>query len=275
MCSAWTTVERIQAACPPAVGTALEELTDEEIEEAALAASHSLWELSGRRYPGLCTDIVWPCPRTPGVEADGWVEPAGWNASWGWYRSSSSWCGGCSEGPTCGGCCSSPSQIKLGNRPIIGDSVAVEIDGEALASTSWQILDGVWLVRVDGERWPCCQNLAVADGSEGSWSVAYAYGRQPPITGVRAATALARELLLECVGSSLCRLPARVSTVTRQQTTMAILDPQEFLGQGLTGLPSVDRFLADERYGRSHRMAAFVNPDRPRYVRRITDGPGS
>lgn len=259
---------------------ALETVPDDVILEAALAASHALWELSGRRYPGLCSDVVRPCPRRPGHEVDGWQEPSGWLTPYGWHPSWGSllvgglWCG-CGEGPKCGGCCGAPSQIKLGGRPIIPNSVSVEIDGASLPSTSWQILDGVWLVRVDGEFWPCCQDFSVPDGDPGTWSVAYSYGRQPPITGVRAATVLARELSLDCAGSSLCRLPARVTTVTRQQTTMAIVDPLEFLGKGLTGITSVDLFLASERYGRSHRMASFSSPDRPRYIRRVTDDPGS
>lgn len=274
VCSSWTDIERIRAGCSDSVSVVLDDLPDDILDEAGLAASHALWELSGRRYPGVCYDTVRPCPRRPGIEADGWREPIGYDASWGWWRSSSSWCG-CSEGPECGGCCQAPSQIKLGNRPIIANSVSVEIDGDSLPSTSWQILDGVWLVRVDGDRWPCCQDFTVEDGDEGTWSVSYAYGRPPPITGIRAATMLARELSLECAGSALCKLPARVTTVTRQQTTMAILDPMDYLTKGLTGLHSVDLFLASERYGRSHRMATFVNPDRPRYVRRVTDEPGS
>jgi hypothetical protein len=56
---------------------------------------------------------------------------------------------------------------------------------------------------------------------------------------------------------------------------MAIVDPMEFLGRGLTGITSVDLFLSSERYGRGHRMASFSSVDRPRYVRRVTDDPGS
>lgn len=266
VCDSWTDSARILA-CGPDI-EALTALDPEELYEAGLAASQVLWELSGRRYGGICTDTVRPCPR--GAE---FGEPLGWNTSWGWWRNGA-WCG-CSDGPTCGGCCGFPSQIKLGNRPIIANSVTVEIDGEPLSSDSWQIVDGAYLVRVDGEQWPCCQDMSAPVGEPNTWEVTYSFGRNPPITGVRAASALARELALECVGSNACRLPKRLSTVTRQGSTMTFVDPMEFLMTGTTGITAVDLFLSSERYGRAHRPSAFIDPQRATYVRRVTDAPGS
>lgn len=275
VCESWTTPDRI-VACGPNV-EALEALEDEVLAEAGLAASEVLWELSGRRYSGVCTDTVRPCPKgspllPAGSFPNGFV-PYGWNESWGWWRGGA-WCG-CGEGPSCGGCCGLPSQIRVGARPLLPNTITVDIDGSPLASTAWQVVDGVWLVRVDGESWPCCQDMSVPAGSPGTWEVTYSYGRQPPITGVRAADALARELALECVGSAACRLPRRLSTVTRQGSTMTFLDPMEFLASGTTGITAVDLFLSSERYGRAHRPSTIVDPERATYVRRVTDAPGS
>jgi hypothetical protein len=269
VCEPWTDPDRIITCGPNSA-----ELGDLDIlilSEAADAASEILYELSGRRYSGACADVVRPCPK--GYPSLGGLEPYGWNASWGWWRNGS-WCG-CSDGPRCGGCCGAPSQIKLGHRPILPNSVAVEIDGDSLPSTSWQIVDSVYLVRTDGESWPCCQDIGSPIGEPGTWEVSYLWGRRPPITGVRAADVLARELALECVGSKACRLPARTQTVTRQGTTLTLMDPMEFLASGQTGLTAVDLFLSSERYGRAHRPTTIVDVNRPTYVRRVTDEPGS
>ena len=143
----------------------------------------------------------------------------------------------------------------MGNRPIVEDTITVEIDGATLPSTSWQVVDGVYLVRVDGETWPCCQDLSCPIGEASTWEITYSYGQTSPIDGIRAAYALARELALECAGSSLCRLPRRLSTVTRQGSTMTFVDPMEFLASGQTGITAVDMFLSSERYGRRTDLA--------------------
>lgn len=108
---------------------------------------------------------------------------------------------------------------------------------------------GSWLHRTDGTGW------------SGTVDIVYQRGLAPPLGGVIAAVTLAVELQKASAGDSSCRLPKRVSSVTRQGVTMTILDPQLFLGQGRTGLADVDQWLvAVNPSGRPERGSMW-SPD--------------
>jgi hypothetical protein len=54
---------------------------------------------------------------------------------------------------------------------------------------------------------------------------------------------LAREYVYAACGDKKCRLPERITSVTRQSVSWTILDPQEFLDRGLIGIGSIDHWL--------------------------------
>jgi hypothetical protein len=54
---------------------------------------------------------------------------------------------------------------------------------------------------------------------------------------------LAEELDKAAEGSSACKLPQRVTNISRQGMSMTLLDPQDFLQDGRTGLYEVDLAL--------------------------------
>ena len=58
-----------------------------------------------------------------------------------------------------------------------------------------------------------------------------------------AAKALADQYLLAMTGSEDCELPQRVTQVSRQGMSWTLLDPQDFLEKGRTGIYQVDLFL--------------------------------
>jgi hypothetical protein len=73
--------------------------------------------------------------------------------------------------------------------------------------------------------------------------VGYRCGSDVPPNAKLAARELAEQILLGMEGSSACQLPARVTSISRQGVSMQLLDPQEFLNDGRTGIYLVDLFL--------------------------------
>lgn len=120
---------------------------------------------------------------------------------------------------------------------------------------------------VAGVCWPKCQSLELADTEDDTFSVTVTYGRPVPEL-VRLATAkLACDLILDCVGKP-CDLPKRVTSITRQGVTMALLDPQDFLDQGRTGIWIVDQAIKTYNPNKLARGAGVYSVDaKPRWRR--------
>jgi hypothetical protein len=59
-----------------------------------------------------------------------------------------------------------------------------------------------------------------------------------------------------------CALPERLQTVTRQGVSWTILDPQDFLDQGKTGMPRVDSWLSAVRYTQGGTLIDPFKSDR-------------
>jgi hypothetical protein len=82
----------------------------------------------------------------------------------------------------------------------------------------------------------------------------------------RAAEALAAEYLKAAAGKP-CKLPDRITTVTRQGVSWVVLDPQDFLKDGLTGITAVDAWLSVARHGTWRPVKPhMVDPLRGRFV---------
>lgn len=198
------------------------------------SAVHIVWALTGRRY-SLCEVTVRPRPAPC-------VRPVPIGAAMGglpWYpalvdgRVFNVHCG-CPGSCSCGREC----RVRLEPGPV-RDIVAVQIGPDVLAG-GYQVVDGLWLVRTDGGCWPGCQALNQPDGGPGAWSVTYTYGLAPPGPLTAAAQVLCCEFSKACAADASCRLPQRVQTVVREGVSMTLLDPLEFLTDGLTGIPEVD-----------------------------------
>ncbi len=202
------------------------------------AASDLLYEMSGHQFPGICEVTLRPCaaPRRA-AQRDRSYDPPGWIGSWGY----------CGCGDTCG--CAPWYGIELGPYPITGVS-EVKVDGVVLDPSRYRVDDWRTLRRLadaDGSNpgWPSTQHLDLADTEEGTWSVTFEWGREPPASGVRASAVLACELALSCdpENADQCRLPKRATSVTREGVTV-VLSPSDFLDdRGHTGLFEVDIFL--------------------------------
>ena len=142
--------------------------------------------------------------------------------------------------------------------------VEVKVDGMTLDESAYRLDPGGRLVRLDGEGWPLCQNLADPDTALGTWSVTYLSGA--PIDGLGAYVTglLTVEFLNACTGGN-CRLPTTVSQVVRNGVTLTMA-PGAFPG-GLTGIQEVDVWVQSINPNR-HRIAPSVwSPDLPSHRR--------
>lgn len=231
-CSPWATEDDLCSPCNDY--TVLGPIAGDFLQ----SASDILFDLSGGQFPGLCDRTIRPCARRMQPERSIDPAPPGWIEGWGWC--------GCGGDPCdCGGL----YQLDLGAYPI--DSVTeVKVDGDALDSSLYRVDDWRTLVRLadaDGSNpgWPRTQRLDLPDTEEGTWSVTFSWGREPPPAGVTAAAVLACELALACdpENADKCRLPKRVQSVTREGVTI-VMSPSDFLdANGKTGLYEVDLFL--------------------------------
>jgi hypothetical protein len=164
--------------------------------------------------------------------------------------------------------CSNPPEIDLGAFPV-REVTEVKINGVVIPSAEYQ-LDGYRkLIRMRTSEsavptevwgWPTCQLDDLPDTEQGTFSVTYMHGTPPPEDGVMAAKALARELCLYGLGQANA-LPTRVTSVTRQNVSMTILDLMDYLEKGRTGIYACDLFIKSINPEASTRPALVWSPD--------------
>ena len=254
-CATWPIV----FSCDAAVAAASP--TQEQV--AKDSATFVLWALSGRRY-GACTVTIRPCRRD--------LVPTGWHEWGSGYRPvlyNGEWSNTCGHQVSCS--CTSVSEIRLPFGPVSqGDIVSVKIDGATIPANGYRIDNYGTLVRLGGDEWPACQDLLLADTAVGTWSVTYEYGEDVDAMGLVAAGELACEFLKAIVsGSGACRLPQRVQSLSRQGVSVTLLDPQDFLADGRTGLPLADLWLASVNPGSLSSRPVVLNADTYRNGPRI------
>lgn len=238
-------------------------------------SSDVLYELTGRQWPGLCTTTVRPQGGERFVGAPTW--PAnGYSAPQMGERGVWSGCG-CYRSQRTG--CHSIPEVRLADRVV--EVTEVRIDGDIIDPSEYRLDDHRYLVglrQADGSErtWPCCQRDDLADTEEGTFSVTFVRGGLPPVGGTVAAASLACEFAkgLGVLGDALvskCRLPRRVTSIVRQNVSIAVLDPLTLFQEGRTGLPEVDLWIESVRSGRARRRATMTAMGRRRGSRR----PGS
>lgn len=200
---------------------------DEELaEQAAIDATWALWSLTGERFHG----------------AQCWVED---------YRPIPGYC-----------------NIKLRQFPIT-DVVAVsrvDICDTSIGATDVGAVVEGWCFNSTDEVKVCCGSGGGGNffpgGSCGCSTstvvrVHYKVGNNLPPGAPTQAMRLAEEYILASTGQE-CSLPERVTSINRQGVSWTILDPQDFLKDGLTGIGPVDAWLA--QVGLRNRWASLTDP---------------
>lgn len=133
--------------------------------------------------------------------------------------------------------CASGCSCHGGERVYLKGPVSaisqVQIGGAVLPSNAYVVDDGTWLVRTDGGTWPSCAGR--------TFTVTYTTGAAVPLIGQLAAGILAAEFLVLFTGKKGCRLPASLTTLNRQGSSMTF--ESGMFVNGLTDIHEVDIFI--------------------------------
>lgn len=227
---------------------------------AAEAASELLNRLSGYQF-GTCTTTIRPCRKTcndAGLYQFGWDGLVGypWPALIGgqWFNLG---CGTC--GDSCS--CTEVSEVILPDSAV--SIIQVKLDGTPMVTGAYRVDNGNRLLRIDGGKWPACQNMNLADTQPGTWSVTAQFGNLVPSDGSLAAGELACELSKSLANDKDCKLPRGVTQVSRQGVTINYGKVADALKEGMTGLYLVDLFLHAVNPNQLVAPAHVYNVDAP------------
>lgn len=237
-----------------------------EIQAQALEfATYIIWSATGRQY-GLCEMTVRPCGRQCTNCPDGWYwdgmgtwTPYIWNGDW-----HNCWCG--SNGP--GGCCTCDPDCQVYLPGPVHSITSVKVDGATLPVSgaggfNYFVLDQKWLVRTDTEAcWPLCSDQNLGPGDPNAFEVTYLRGREAPAILATAVGIYSCEFAKACVGAD-CRLPSRVTSISRQGISISMVDINEILKNGLTGIWEVDQIIMHVNPYGIKGSARFYSPDLP------------
>lgn len=193
-------------------------------ERAAIEATWALWSLSGERFHG---------PQC-------WVED---------YRTINGYC-----------------NIQLRRYPVVEVVHVTRVDlcADTVPATGLGTPINGWCNKGSGEIRVCCNGSSNYGFSGCSCSpqgsvvrVHYKVGNNIPPGADRAAFRLAEEYVKATLGQE-CSLPERITSINRQGVSWTILDPQDFLSDGLTGIGPIDAWLA--QVGLRSRWASLTDP---------------
>jgi hypothetical protein len=213
--------------------------------EAAEAASWVLYKLSGEKYAGVRTATDWyglPEASCYGCLAKQSTEAAGIELHGHYFVSPSLLTLAETRG------------LRLRGRPVRSVSAVVDHAGATVDPSAYRLVNNAYLVKIDSTCWNLASGITVT----------YEYGSYPPALGKMAAITLANEFLKLYTGSGNCMLPERVTSVSRQGVSYTILDPQDFLESGRTGLYEVDLFLKSANPIGAKKRPRVFSPDIPR-----------
>ncbi len=254
-CSLWASAGDVSDCCeidPDAEPIALAAA----LTRAATAASQFLWAASGRRFSGVCERTARPCgqPCSCGFQVLSRGHLVGWD-------------GDCWGSAPCG--CRALSQVSLSGYPV-RSITEVKVDGDVLDPSEYRLDEWRYLTRLNGARWPGCQSLDLADTEDGTFSVTYLHGQDPPVAAQQAAIQLACETFKQCGGLE-CALPKNATRINRQGITYETrLFQRNVNGAWSTGLIAVDEFLGSINPSGLMRSPTIWSPNsRERFARPV------
>jgi hypothetical protein len=259
------------------------------IDAAILAASQTLWAVTGRQF-SLCQVDIRPCRACP-TEVCCPEDGFGYGYGYPWFpvhQADGTWINVSCPCPTQCSC------VNLCETPLPYPACSVDqvlIDGVVVDPTTYRIDDFERLVRVPPVSgisppvsgitnycWPTCNDLSKPPTEVGTWQITVTYGRPPPELVKLAAAEFACELIKSCLNRP-CILPRNVTAVTRQGITEVFSDPSQFLPKGLTGLFLTDLAIRTYNPNQLMQRTLVYSPDvRKKWTRTTwqnSDGTGS
>lgn len=141
-------------------------------------------------------------------------------------------------------------ELSLRQKPVLSVQTVL-VDGEYLDPMSYTLRNNSYLVRNGNVQWSLSPTTEIL--------VTYTHGTRPPKAGKTAAVRLANELILWYAGDPQCALPERITSVARQGISYTILDPQDFIKQGRTGIYAVDSFISAVNPDGQRKKPAIFN----------------
>ena len=149
-------------------------------------------------------------------------------------------------------------KIRLRGYPVrTVDSVTY--GGTVLDPSQYRIENGKYLVRTDRSCWNMTTGLAIT----------YTAGVNAPEAGRQAAIRLANEFILANTSPTECSLPERVTNISRQGVDYTLLDSQDFLQNGRTGIYEIDLFIIAANPGQARKKPRVFSPDIPAGATRL------
>lgn len=147
-------------------------------------------------------------------------------------------------------------RVRLVGRPLLGvEEVLSYPDGVPLAYS----VVGQYVRLVSAPDW-CV-------GGKSEVEVVYSYGSRPPQIVESAVDVLASELEKAVRDPDACRLPDRVTSMTRQGVSWTLMDPMDILDKGRTGIYEIDLAIAALIGSKAKRRARVSSPEMPLPIR--------
>lgn len=159
-----------------------------------------------------------------------------------------------SMGGSRGGSGGRVTKLYLKHKPIRNIVEIVE-NGKVLPPDSYTIRERAFLRKRNGGVWQMSPSSELA--------VTYEYGALPPTMGVDEAIKLADQFMLYEEGSDECILPEMVSAVERQGVSIAVINPNDIIQNGFTGIRSTDMFIKTYNPSRAKVKSKIYIPGRP------------
>ena len=202
---------------------------------------------------GNCPVILRPCVASCTQEVGWSISDGFWSVP---FMDRGRWYNGCGCKTDCA--CTSLSEVIL---PEPGRVTQVSIGTEVLDPSTYRVDNYTRLVRLDGEKWPSCQDMASAPGQEGSFAVHFAKGHRPGPSAFLAAGRLAAQFYKACAGDDGCSLPTSVVAMTRQGVSFEM--SVGVFPNNVTGVQEVDAFLRVWNPYKATAPTFIYSPDAP------------
>lgn len=214
-------------------------------------ASATLERLTAHRV-GECPITVRPC--NPHVEVATYAAYSG-----ALYPNGGAYIGMWDRCSTHASACDCGGSVYVALPMPVGRIDSVKVDGVEVPRSAYRLDNGRNLVRMD-KPWPVTQDLTKSDAEVGTFSVTYLNAYPVDSLGAYAVGVLAMEFAKMCSGTK-CRLPAGVTSISRQGLTMDI--PSGVFPDGMTGIREVDSFVALWNPNARQNASRVWSPDRP------------
>jgi hypothetical protein len=146
-------------------------------------------------------------------------------------------------------------RVVLSGRPV-REIASVAVDGEVLDPAKYYLRNGCYLF-LDKYYVSC-----YSGGQLRKVEIEYTYGLDAyPEPLQRAIEEMTEQIMLADGDSADCKIPERVTSVSRQGVSWTLIDPQDFLQDGRTGIYAVDIAIKALNPKNSRRRARIFTTD--------------